>query len=70
MKAILAFDLPEDTLEFTLASNAGMLLGALAEADSILRAEKKHGPCSIASLQKAIDEARAAISEAMERVGP
>jgi hypothetical protein len=42
----------------------------VVEVDAILRAEMKHGPCSISSLQKVIDTARSILLDAIEDVNP
>ena len=42
MKATLEFDLPEDRVEFEVASHAMDYRGALEEVDSYLRARLKH----------------------------
>lgn len=42
MRAILKFDLPEDTTEFHAAVNGGDALAVLAELDNHLRAKVKY----------------------------
>jgi len=44
MKAILEFNLPEDQIEFDLASNAANMHDALWEMDQWLRSQTKYAP--------------------------
>lgn len=44
MKAILEFDLPEDEIEFQLATKAADLQSALYTMDQWLRTQTKHAP--------------------------
>lgn len=67
MKAILKFDLPEDTTEFHSAVNGGDALAVLAELDDYLRAKVKYTEndpsTDIAAYQAIRDELRRLLEE-------
>lgn len=67
MKAILKFDLPEDTTEFHSAVNGGDALAVLAELDNYLRAKVKYTEkdpsIDIAAYQAIRDELRRLLEE-------
>lgn len=47
MKAVLEFNLPEDEIEFQLATKASDLQSALYSMDQWLRSQTKHAPESM-----------------------
>jgi hypothetical protein len=68
MKAILEFDLPDDSGEFRLASTAGDLYNTLWEMDQWLRSSIKYAPDTesddtIIALEQCREKLREIISE-------
>lgn len=67
MKAILKFDLPEDTVEFHSAVNGGDALAVLAELDNYLRSKVKHADDDTpAVVLAAIESIRQELSRLLE----
>tara|TARA_R110000803_G_scaffold77614_1_gene142475 strand:- start:1 stop:228 length:228 start_codon:yes stop_codon:yes gene_type:complete len=64
MKAILEFNLPEDRVDFELASEGSKMYSVIWEMDQWLRTQTKYAPDSMSEEKyKAFDECREQLHE-------
>jgi hypothetical protein len=65
MKAYLAFNLPEERLEFRLATHGAAAHSALWDMDQWLRAQEKYENLATPDAQIFVEQARKALRDAM-----